>query len=179
MRELKRALDIDSLSLIINTKLGVTYYYGREYGPAIDQLRKTIEMDSRFPPAHLYLGLCYEQQGKYQDAVAEFQRGLELGENPWFRASMVLTYGRAGKRPEAEGELKYLLKEAKTRYVSPYFLATAYAGMGDKDETFQWLEVAYSDRADWLTYLKVDPALDGLRSDPGFQDLLRRMNFPK
>jgi adenylate cyclase len=106
LREIKRALDVDSLSLIINTKLGVTYYYGREYGPAIDQLRKTIEMDPRFPLAHLYLGLSYEQQGKFPDAIAEFRRGLELGENPMLLGSLVHAYGASGNRAEAEKELK-------------------------------------------------------------------------
>jgi len=177
LRELKRALDIDSLSLIINTKLGVTYYYGREYGPAIVQLRKTIEMDPRFPLAHLYLGLTYEQQGKFPDAIAEFQKGLELGENPMLLGSLVHAYGASGKRAEAEKELKKLVEGAKTKFVSPYFLATACAGLGNKDEAFQWLETAYRERADWMTYLKVDPEFDSLRSDPRYADLLRRVGL--
>ncbi len=178
VRELKRALDIDSLSLIINTKLGVTYYYDREYGPAVDQLRKTIEMDPRFPLAHLYLGLCYEQLGKFQEAITEFQKGLELGENPWFTASLIHAYGRSGRRLEAQQQLTKLLEAAKTKFVSPYFVATAYAGLGDKDRAFQWLDTAYRDRVDWMTYLKVDPALDPLRADPRFADLVHRVGLP-
>ena len=177
VRELKRALEIDSLSLIINTKLGVTYYYGRKYDPAIDQLRKTIELDPRFPLAHLYLGLCYEQLGKFQDAIVEFQKGLQLAENPWFSASLIHTYGRSAMRLEAQKELKKLLEAAKTKFVSPYFLATAYAGLGDKDKAFEWLETAYRERVDWMTYLKVDPELDSLRSDPRFADLVRRVGL--
>jgi len=178
VRELKRAVDIDSLSLIINTKLGVTYYYAREYGPAIEQLRKTIEMDPRFPLAHLFLGLCYEQLGKFQEAISEFQKGLELGENPWFTASLTHALGRSGKRVEAQQQLKKLLEAAKTKFVSPYFIATAYAGLGDKDKAFQWLETAYRDRVDWMSYLKVDPEFDPLRADPRFADLLRRVGLP-
>jgi len=178
VRELKRALEIDSLSLIINTKLGVTYYYGRKYDLAIDQLRKTIDLDPRFPLAHLYLGLCYEQLGKSEEAIAEFQRGSQLSENPWFSASLVHAYGRSGRRTEAQKELAKLLEAAKTRFVSPYFLATAYAGLGDKDKAFEGLETAYRDRADWMAYLKVDPEIDSLRSDPRFQDLLRRVGLP-
>src|SRR5215472_16704872 len=178
VRELKRALEIDSLSLIINTKLGVTYYYGRKYDLAIDQLRKTIDLDPRFPLAHLYLGLCYEQLGKLQEAIAEFQKGSQLSENPWFSSSLVHAYGRSGRRPEAQKELAKLLEAAKTRFLSPYFLATAYAGLGDKDKAFEGLETAYRDRADWMAYLKVDPEIDSLRSDPRFQDLLRRVGLP-
>jgi serine/threonine-protein kinase len=178
VRELTRALEIDSLSLIINTKLGVTYYYGRKYEPAIAQLRKTIELDPRFPLAHLYLGLCYEQLGKFQDAIAEFQKGLQLGENPWFSASLIHAYGRSGRWPEAQKELEKLQEASKTKFVSPYFLATAYAGLDNKEKAFQWLETAYRDRVDWMTYLKVDPEFDSLRSDPRFTDLLRRIGLP-
>src|SRR5262249_16801611 len=155
VRHAKRALEIDSLSLVINTKLGIVYYYGRQYDLAIDQLHKTIELDPRFPLAHLYLGLCYEQVGKFTEAIAEFQRGLQLEENPWVSASLIHAYGRSGKRLEAQKELEKLLEAAKTKFVSPYFLATAYAGPGDKDKTFEWLDVAYRDRTDSLAYLKV------------------------
>ncbi len=178
VREVKRALEIDSLSLVINTKLGIVYYYGRRYDLAIDQLRKTIELDPRFPLAHLYLGLCYEQLGKFQEAIAEFQRDSQLDENPWGSASLIHAYGRSGRRLEAQKELEKLLEAAKTKFVSPYFLATAYAGLGDKDKAFEWLETAYRERADWLAYLKVDPEMDRLRPDPRFQDLLRRVGLP-
>jgi len=179
VRELKRALEIDSLSLIINTKLGVAYYYSRQYDLAIDQLRKTIDMDPRFPLAHLYLALCYEQQGKFPDSLAELKKGLDLADNPWFRASLVHVYGVSGKRAEAQKELATLLESQKTKFVSPYFLAMAYSGLGDKEKAFFWLEASFRDRADWMTYLKVDPALDPLRSDPRFADLMHRVGLPQ
>jgi eukaryotic-like serine/threonine-protein kinase len=179
VRELKRALEIDSLSLIINTKLGVAYYYSRQYDLAIDQLRKTIDMDSRFPLAHLYLALCYEQQGKFLDSVAQLTKGLDLADNPWFRASLVHVYGVSGKRAEAQKELATLLELQKAKFVSPYFLAMAYSGLGDKEKAFSWLETSFRDRADWMTYLKVDPALDPLRSDPRFADLMHRVGLPQ
>jgi eukaryotic-like serine/threonine-protein kinase len=178
VREAKRALEIDSLSLIINCHLGYTYYFGRRYDLGIDQLRKTIELDPRFPLAYLELGLCYEQLGKFQDAIAEFQRALQLEENPQFSGSLIHAYGRSGRRLEAQRELEKLLEAAKTKFVSPYFLATAYAGLGDKDRAFEWLETAYRERVDWMAYLKVDPELDSLRSDPRYADLLRRIGLP-
>jgi len=179
MREAKRALEIDSLSLIINSHLGYTYYFARRYDLCIDQLRKTIELDPRFPLAHRNLGLCYEQLGKSQEAIAEFQKALQLDENPLFSVSLIHAYGRSGMRPEAQRELKRLLEAAETKFVSPYFLATAYAGLGHKDKAFEWLETAYRERVDWITYLKVDPELDPLRSDPRYADLLRRIGLPQ
>ena len=178
VREAKRALEIDSLSLAINTQLGVAYYYGREYDPAIEQFRKTLELDPRYPMAHLYLGLCYEQVGEFQDATAEFQKG-QAGKNPWFSASLIYTFGRSGRRVEAQEELKKLLAAEKTEFVSPYFLAIAYAGLGDKGKAFEWLETAYRERANWMAYLKIDPELDSLRTDPRFADLLRRVGPPQ
>ena len=96
-----------------------------------------------------------------------------------FSVSLIHAYGRSGMRPEAQRELKRLLVAAKTKFVSPYFLATAYAGLGDKDKAFEWLETAYRERVDWITYLKVDPELDPLRSDPRYADLLRRIGLPQ
>jgi serine/threonine protein kinase/Flp pilus assembly protein TadD len=176
--EAERALEIDSLSLIINALLGYTYYFSRRYDLGIDQLRKTIELDPHFPLAHLYLGQCYEQVGRFQDAIAEFQNASQLSEDPRASACLIHTYGSSGRRLEAQRGLKELLKAAKTKFVSPYFLATAYAGLGDKDGAFEWLETAYRERVDWMTFLKVDPELDDLRSDARFSDLLRRIGLP-
>jgi TolB-like protein/Tfp pilus assembly protein PilF/predicted Ser/Thr protein kinase len=178
VRESKRALEIDSLSLVINAHLGYAYYFGRRYDLCIDQTRKTIELDPGFALAHNNSGLCYEQLGKFQDAIAEFQKALQFAEDPLASAYLIHTYGRWGRRLEAQRELKKLLEAAKTKFVSPYFVATAYAGLGDKDRAFEWLETAYRERADWMTYLKVDPELDPLRSDPHFADLLRRVGLP-
>jgi Tfp pilus assembly protein PilF len=177
VRELKHAQEIDSLSLVINATLSLAYYYGRQCDLAIDLLRKTLEMDPHFALAHHNLGMCYKQLGRYQEAVAEFRKALQLGENPRTVAALIGTYGRLGGSVEAQGELKELLAAARTKFVSPYFLATAYAGMGDKDKAFEWLETAYRERSDWMTYLKVDPELDSLRSHPRFQDLLRRVGL--
>jgi tetratricopeptide (TPR) repeat protein len=136
-------------------------------------------MDSRFPLAHFYLALCYEQQGKFPDSIAELKKGLDLADNPLFRASLVHVYGVSGKSAEAQKELATLLESQKTKFVSPYFLAMAYSGLGDKEKAFFWLETSFRDRADWMTYLKVDPALDPLRSDPRFADLMHRVGLPQ
>ena len=177
VREAQRALELDPLSLAINTQLGVAYYYGRDYDRAADQLRKTIELDPRYPMAHIYLGQCFEQLGELQDATLEFQKGLQAGEDPWLSASLIHAYGRSGRRVEAEEALQKLLEDARTKVVSPYFLGMAYAGLGDKEKAFEWLETAYRERVNWMPYLKVDPELDNLRTDPRFADLLRRVGL--
>jgi tetratricopeptide (TPR) repeat protein len=177
--EIKRALELDSLSLIINTKVGWVYYYSRRYPSAIDQLRNTLEMDKNFPLAHLFLGLSYEQSGQLPQAVSEFTAGLHLGYSPWLAACLGHTYALAGKRADAYGKVEELKTASKEHFVSPYFIATIYAGLRDRDKAFDWLNRAHTERSDWLTYLKVDPAFDPLRSDPRYADLLRRIGLPQ
>jgi tetratricopeptide (TPR) repeat protein len=177
VHEAMYALELDPLSLAINTQLGVAYYYGRDYDRAADQLRKTVELDPRYPMAHIYLGQCFEQLGEFEAATAEFQSGLQTGEDPWLLASLVHTDGRSGRRIEAEKGLTKLLQDSGTKVVSPYLLATAYAGLDDRDKAFEWLETAFRERVNWIPYLKVDPELDSLRNDRRFADLLRRVGL--
>jgi len=179
--EINRALELDSLSLVINTKVGALHYYARQYDQAIDQLQKTIEMDKNFLLARLYLASSYEQKGQLPEAIAGFRKGIELGQNPWILASLGHAYAVSGNRGGAQktktlGDLEVMAKE---QFVSPYFVALVYAGLGDRDTAFEWLRKAHDERSDWLTYLKVDPAVDSLRSDPRFQDLLCRVGLPQ
>jgi tetratricopeptide (TPR) repeat protein len=88
-------------------------------------------------------------------------------------------YAAAGYRDEAQKVLQQLEELSKQRYVTPYGRARIYAALGETDETFKWLESAYQQRANWMVLLKVDPCFDDFRSDPRFQDLMRRMNFPE
>ncbi len=176
--EINRALELDSLSLVINAKVGAMHYYAQQYDQAIDQLQKTIEMDKNFLLAHLYLALSYEQNGQLPQAIAEFQKGIELGQDPWILAGLGHAYAVSGNGEGAEKTLGDLEMMAKEHFVSPYFVALVYSGLGDRDRAFKCLEKAYNERSDWLTYLKVDPPFDGLRSDPRFQDLLRRIGLP-
>jgi eukaryotic-like serine/threonine-protein kinase len=177
--EINKALELDSLSLIINTKVAFVHYYARDYPHAIDQLRKTIEMDQNFPLAHLYLGLSYEQTHDWQKAIAEFQKALQVTRNPWVLASMGHAYALSGNREAALKIVDELTTASSERFVSPYFIATVYSGLGDRDHAFEYLEKAFSQRSDWLTYLRLDPEMDNLRSDPRFTDLVRRIGLPK
>ena len=169
--ELKRALALDPFSLIFNTNLGRTYHLARQYDKAIEQYRKTLEMDATFPRAHERLQEAYEQKGMYQEAVADLERV-----NPEFGSRLRAAYEKSGVRGYWLMRIE-LDKESQQTYISPYFTAVKYAALGDKDRAFDSLEQAYRERDTWLVHLKVDPMLDSLRSDPRYTTLLANMNL--
>jgi tetratricopeptide (TPR) repeat protein len=156
--------------------LGRTYRDSRHFDEAIEQCRRTLELEPNFASAHWCLGLAYLGKGRHGDAILEFQAARELGEGPVVLWSLGYTYAITGRRVEAGEILKELRQRSRGGYVSPYITAAIYAGLGEKDSAFKWLEKAYEEH-DWMQ-LKLDPFLDSLRSDPRFQELLRRMNLP-
>jgi Flp pilus assembly protein TadD len=123
--------------------------------------------------------MAYEWEKQYAQAISEYQKAAALEpDNLRARVSLGCAYAAAGKRTEALGTISNLIQLSKRRYVSPYGIACIYAVLHDTNEACVWLEKAYEDRADGLYNLKVNPRFDPLRSDPRFQTLLRRMNFP-
>ena len=179
LTEDKKAIDLDPLSLHTNTFLGVNLYYAHRYAQAIVQLRMTIDLDPSYWFTHSYLGRAYEQQGQFPEAIAEFHEAERLASGiaeP--RALLARAYAVSGERGAAEKVLDELNEESKQIYVSPYDIALIYAGLGEKDQALAWLERAFAERSTWMPFLRVDTELDSLRSEPRFQDLLRRMNFP-
>jgi len=177
--EAKRAQELDPLSLSINAVEGWVFALARRYDEAIAQCRRTLELNAGFYPAHLYLGWAYEQEKLYAEAISEYQKGIALEQgNPALAAYLAHGYAAAGKRTEALKIISNLRELSKRRYVPPYRIAEIYAVLGDTDQAFGWLEKAYDNRSHQLVFLKVDPLVDSLRSDPRFQDLLRRLNFP-
>jgi tetratricopeptide (TPR) repeat protein len=150
----------------------------RQYDQAIEQLRKTLELDQNFVSAHLFLAITYEGMNEFSAAIAEMNRARLLDDTPWHLAELGYAYAAAGKREEAQRVITELQELAQRRYVSPFDIATIYAGLGERDQAFAWLERAYEDRSVWMVYLKTLPRFDSLRSDPRFTDLLRRMGIP-
>jgi serine/threonine protein kinase/TolB-like protein/Tfp pilus assembly protein PilF len=177
--EVKRAQELDPLSLIINADLGNTYIQARQYDKAIEQLRKTIEMDQSFYFAHWQLGVAYEMKGSLQEATLEYQKARQLNDNPWVLALLGHVSAAAGRRDEALKTLDQLKVISKDRYVSSYSFAIIYAGLGEKNQAFQWLERSCQDHEPRITRIKVDPLLDSLRSDPRFADLERCVGLPQ
>jgi tetratricopeptide (TPR) repeat protein len=130
---------------------------------------------------HYFLGVGYEGTGKRLEAIPEYLKAVAMShgdQDP--TASLAHAYAVIGRRAEAEKILRDLERKSKSDYVSPYMIATIYAGLGDKDRAFEFLEKAYQERCwDIAWALKPDLRIDNLRSDPRFQALLRRVGFPQ
>jgi TolB-like protein len=176
-RELKRALQLSPHSLVINADLGLPFYFRQQYDKAVEQYQKVLKMDQNFIWARYFLGWAYERSGEFAKAIAEFQKARLIDNRPEVSAMIGHTYAMSGRRTEAISILNSLEEQSKQHYISPYYIALIFAGLNDKEQAFRWLEQAYSDRNEWLVWLKVDPRFDGLHTDSRFPELLRRLGF--
>jgi TolB-like protein/Tfp pilus assembly protein PilF len=171
-------LEADPLNMLQNAVLGRDLYLAGHDDEAMQQLKKTIELDPTFVDAHLALGWVYERRAMYAEAIAELQQALTVGRgDPRFESSLGHAYAVAGQRNEAEASLARLTEFGRQNYVAPYDVAVVYAGLKDTEQTFKQLELALQDRSFWMCWLKIDPRFDGVRSDPRYADILRRMNL--
>jgi serine/threonine protein kinase len=181
IEQMKRAQELDPLGVDINKGLGATYYWARRYDEAIAQLRKTLEIDPGHS-VHDLLSSVYARKGMYKEAIAEQQQEFLLNGDKESAEGLGQDFESLGfervMRQLNQATLDGLKEDAKTRYVSPFSFATAYAQLGDKDQAFSWLEKAADERSPWVTFIKGDPAFDGLRSDPRFTALLKRIGLP-
>lgn len=178
--EAKRAQELDPLSTLMNQTLGNTLMLARDYDGAIDALQKTLELDSHFAAAHSVLGYVYTFKGMYAEALQQLARVAALaGGNPAIDASIkiltALVYARCGQATEA---LQLVERVSRLPEASPYSIAGVYAALGEADQAFAFLNRAYQARSFQLVSLNVDPGLDGIRTDPRFDDLLRRIGLP-
>jgi TolB-like protein/DNA-binding winged helix-turn-helix (wHTH) protein/Tfp pilus assembly protein PilF len=177
MAEIKRAQELDPLSLVIG---GGSGQYGTQYDLMIESNRKKLELDANFAGAHLGLGRAYALKGMYQDAIAEIQKGVNLsGGAPNYLSFLGYTYGVWGKRNEARKILLQLSQLSKRKYVSPYEIGLVYVGLGEKDMAFDWLQKAVADRSIPLVPLKDGKEMASLRSDPRYAELLSRIGLPQ
>jgi serine/threonine-protein kinase len=179
VNEGRRAEALDPLDLETALILGFDLYYAHRYDEAVTQLRKCLDLEPNFWPAYYYLAQVYQQQGKFPEAIAALQKARGIEDRiaaPL--AELAHAYAASGRTAEARHALEELLARSRTGHVSKYLIATVYAALGDKNEALTRLEQAYSERSWYLGFLKSDPELDSLRSEPRFQDLVRRMNFP-
>jgi TolB-like protein/lipopolysaccharide biosynthesis regulator YciM len=178
-KEIQRAQELDPLSLPVNSSVTYVLYFGRQYDEAIAAGKRSLELDAAFSLTHQRLGLPYVQKKMYAEAIAEFQQAAtNANRAPQPLISLAHAYGVSGNAIEAEKLLAELKGMSQSRYVSPYGIATIHAGMGGKEQAFQWLEKAFDEQNTELTFLKVDPRLDPLRDDPQFQELIDKVGFP-
>jgi TolB-like protein/DNA-binding winged helix-turn-helix (wHTH) protein/Tfp pilus assembly protein PilF len=179
--ERKLAQELEPLSLTINFELGLAFYHARAYDQAIEQLQKTLELDQHFPAALNLLPAAYEQKGLNSQAVAEFKKSIPLiaaSESTLSKAGLGHVYGVTGRKNEARAVLTELKQTSEKEYLPATSIALVYAGLGEKDQAFVWLEKAYEQRAFHLQWIKLEPRWDSLRSDPRFEDLVRRIGLP-
>ncbi|MCI0338059.1 MAG: protein kinase [Acidobacteria bacterium] len=176
--EAKRAQELEPFSLIISSHLGWINYLARRYESAIEHAREKLKLDPNFFPAHRYQALAFEAQGKYKDALPEFQKALSLSRgSTLLKAELGHAYAVAGKRKEALQSLEELQQLSGQRHISPYHLALIYTGLGEKDRAIELLNKALDERAERLVWMKMDPRFDILRTDPRFIDLLQRIGL--
>ena len=174
--EMKRALEADPVNDFSLWELGLAYYFARQFDDAVEQCRRAIAVEARSHWSHMVLAWALEEQTKFQEAISELNLAARLDDNPQILASLGHAHAASGRRDDAQRVIAVLQETAKRRYVSPYDVAAIYAALGEKEQTLEWLERAYEDRSGWLAlWLKVDPRFDRLRSEPRFQNILRRV----
>jgi TolB-like protein/Tfp pilus assembly protein PilF len=175
--EAKRAREFDPLNILANINVGYTLYLARRYDEAIEVLQKTLEFNPNSDFIYVTLGYAYAGKGMHREAIAAYENAVRLsGENSSLQIYLGASLAHAGERGKAQ-EILNKLKTSKD-YVSPGELAILHVALGDKEAALASLEKAYAAHDSQLMYLKVEPEFDPLRSDPRFQDLMRRMNFP-
>jgi TolB-like protein/Tfp pilus assembly protein PilF len=175
--EMRKAENLDPLSLIINSDLAELLVLAHSFDESIEQSRKTIEMDPNFALAHNQLAQAYLQKHMYDEAVAELQKAVQLsGGSPTCIANLARAYAVSGKRSEAEKLLNDLKKRSNPGYSNASEIATIYASLGDSDQAMNWLEKGYEERFNPGVLLR--PGFDPLRSDLRFQSLVHRIGLP-
>jgi TolB-like protein/Tfp pilus assembly protein PilF len=177
--EMKRARELDPLSLPVNATLGRTYRDARRDEEADVQCRKTVELDPDFALGHWCLGVTGVAEKRYTEAVTEMQRANALGAAPLYTCGLGYAYAVSGDRTRAKATIEALKKRPDNVYMPAYFIASIYGALDEKDLAFAWLQRAYAARDPQLTYLLLDPFIDPLRSDPRFDPLLRQVGFPQ
>lgn len=174
--QINRAKETDPLSPGVYVTLAHILCNARHYDQAIEVLKKTLEMDRNYSGAYWFLGFCYSAKGMYAEAITGFEEAIKLGQDaPATQIRLGSAYAQKGNRARGQAILKQL--QTSKEYVSPFELAILHAALGERDQAFASLEKAYAAHDVQFQFLGVSPEWDPLRSDPRFQDLLRRVGL--
>jgi tetratricopeptide (TPR) repeat protein len=180
LNEAERARELDPLSPIGTYAVGLAHYYDRRFDEAAQFALSGLEVAPSFAPSRRLLGSVYLAEGRHQEALDELRRLHEsAADNSLHTAYLAHAYGRAGNRAKARELVAALIAESKTRFVPAAHIAIGYVGTGDVEDAFLWLDRAFDERSQALTFLKIDPLFDALKKDPRYPDLLRRVGFAR
>ena len=172
-------LQINPVSLWAIDTLSAQLYWARRYDEAVEQARKSVEMDPNRVAGHLWLGLALEQKHDFPESIAELEKAVELSHDKSGMAFVAHARALSGDKAGARKILGDLEQRANREYVSPWWMAMVYPDLGDKEKAFFWLEKAYRGREHDLVFSKVWPMFDSLRMDPRYKDLMRRVGLPQ
>jgi TolB-like protein/Flp pilus assembly protein TadD len=175
MAEVERGVELDPISARSFRNAGFTYYFSRQYDQALSMIRRAHALNINLPDETFLLGDIYAEKGMYAKSISEFRKS---GDSPHVIGHLGNAYARAGQTDAARKTIARLEEHVRKDGVGEYEIAFVYAGLGKKNEAFTWLEKSYKAHSEGLTNLKIDPCLDPLRSDPRFNDLMRRVGLP-
>jgi adenylate cyclase len=179
LAEIKKARELDPLSLAISTGVGHVLYLSRNYDEAIKQYTKAVELEPNFMATHLWFGRPYLEKGMYKEAISELETAVRLsGESTVALAMLGHGLASAGRLEEATRVLEKLKERSKSQYVPSYWIAVVYNGFRDKEQTLRWMKKAFDERSSWLVWSNVEPRFAWLRADPEFAALMKSMKFP-
>jgi TolB-like protein/cytochrome c-type biogenesis protein CcmH/NrfG len=177
--EASRSQQLDPLSLVRALSFGERLSDARRYDEAMAHFQSLLLRDPNFANTHWDLGWTYFGKGMYRESVASYQKAFELDPDPVTRGYLAISYAKLGQRDEVLKQLEWLKKESPRRYVPSFAIALAYIALGQKDEAFTWLEKDMDERTIYASSYAIESALDGLREDPRFKAMLKRMNLPE
>jgi TolB-like protein/DNA-binding winged helix-turn-helix (wHTH) protein/Flp pilus assembly protein TadD len=178
LEESRQSVRLDPLDPIAAGGVSWNNYLARRYEPSIQQSLQMIRMYPSMPGYYRFLGWCYEAEGRFREAIQAFQQALERGDSTMAIADLAYAYGVSGDQQAARSTIAKLTALSRQQYVPRYYFAVAFAGLRDSSQAFDWLEQAFREHSPFLVFLKTDPKLDPLRTDPRFPDMLRRVGFP-
>ena len=175
-----RALELEPFSLNIITNSAGIHYVKRQYDETIKQGVKAVEMDPNYLLAYWYLSLGYNGKGMWKEMIAALEKAVVLSDDsPFFLGYVGYAYARSGQKFKAQKILSRLKEISKIKYNSPMNETIIFLGLGEKNQIFEYLEKTYNEKSFMIPSLKVAPLYDSIRSDPRFQDLLKRMKLDK
>jgi len=175
--ESERAREFDPGSPEMSAYVGLPLYLARRYDHVIERMIPIAEMNPAYHHPHAFMGLAYEQKGDFAKAIAELGKAYELDRQPEALAQLGHVYAVSGRTVEARRVLRQLNELSRKRYISAYNFAVLYAGLGERDEAFRWLQKVEEDRSEFFAALNVDPRLDALHSDPRWAGILRSVGL--